>query len=322
MNGTFRSDSAGAGHCEGGFQETDRRDPQVRRGAEKAMTMDLTSTNPPSEFNDLRDLIIERRDKLPKRLAQVAAFTIEYPDEIAFGTVGSIAEQATVHTSTLVRFAQALGFTGFSEFQAVFQKRLRDRPNPYDARLQALDARTSGHSPAIALIEGFSQASIRSVEKFRERIKPEVLSEAARILAEAGTIYLIGLRRSYPVASYLHYALGTLGVKTVLAGSPSGVDREILSFAGPCDAALAISFSPYAPAAIEFARQIVTQKTPLVAITDSPFSPLALSTALWFEIVESDFEGFRTLAATMTLAAILAVAVADKRRSAEKQTSP
>lgn len=284
--------------------------------------MEIPSTDPRREFNDLRDLIIEKHGKLPKRLAQVAAFTIENPDDIALGTIGSVAEQAAVHTSTLVRFAQAFGFNGFSDFQAVFQQRLRDRPSPYDARLRALDVRTSGRSPAIELVEGFSQASIRSVERFRERMRSEDLSEAARILAEANTIYLIGLRRSYPVTSYLNYALGTLGVKTVLAGSPSGVDREILSFAGPGDAALAISFTPYSPTAIEFARQVVSQKTPLVAITDSPFSPLAVSTNLWFEIVESDFEGFRTLAATMTLAGVLAVAVADRRRSTEKPTHP
>ena len=44
--------------------------------------------------------------------------------------------------STLVRFAKALGYSGFSELQAVFQQRLRDRPNNYEARLQALDAHT------------------------------------------------------------------------------------------------------------------------------------------------------------------------------------
>ena len=112
----------------------------------------------------------------------------------------------------------------------------------------------------------------------------------------------------------MSYAFGTLGVKTVLSGSPGGVDREILSFAGPHDAALSVSFTPYAPATVEYTRQVVSQNTPLVAITDSPFSPLALNTRVWFEIVESDFEGFRTLAATMTLAAALAVAVAEQRR--------
>src|SRR5271165_4077250 len=106
---------------------------------------------PPHAFNELRDLIIERRDKLPRRLAQVAAYTIEFPDDVAFGTVSSIAERAAVQPSTLVRFAKALGYRGFSEMQALFQLRLRDRPNNYEARLDALDAHTSGHSPAMAV---------------------------------------------------------------------------------------------------------------------------------------------------------------------------
>jgi len=61
----------------------------------------------------------------------------------------------------------------------------------------------------------------------------------------------------------------------------------------------------------------VGQKTPLVAITDSPFSPLVFNASVWFEVVENDFEGFRSLAATMTLAAALAVAVAERRRTGE-----
>ncbi len=282
------------------------------------MTDTLTDT-PPHAFNELRDLIIAKRDKLPKRLAQVAAYAVEFPDDIAFGTVGSISGQAAVQPSTLVRFAKALGYSGFSELQAVFQQRLRDRPNNYDARLQALDEHTAGRSPAMALIDGFCQAAQRSVERLRERVKLEAMDEAVRILAEADAVYLIGQRRSYPIVAYLHYALGTLGVKTVLAGSPAGVDREILSFAGPRDAALAVSFTPYAAATVEHTRQIVGQDTPLVAITDSPFSPLALNTSVWFEIVESDFEGFRTLSASMTLAAALAVAVGERRRIDARQ---
>jgi DNA-binding MurR/RpiR family transcriptional regulator len=275
--------------------------------------------SPPDEFSKLRDLIVERRNTMPKRLAQVAAYTIEFPNDIAFGTVGRISEQAAVQPSTLVRFAKALGYSGFSELQAVFQQRLRDRPNNYEARLQAFDAHTSGLPPSMALIDGFSQAAIRSLERLRERIKLESLDEAAGILSRAETIYLIGLRRSYPVTSYMSYALGTLGVRTVLIGSPNGTDREVLSFAGPRDAALSVSFTPYASATVEYTRQVAAQNTPLIAITDSPFSPLVFNTSVWFEIVESDFEGFRTLAATMTLAAALVVAVAEQRRTSEKQ---
>jgi len=182
------------------------------------------SLEPPREFNKLRDLIVESRSKMPRRLAQVAAYTIECPDDIAFGTVSRISEQAAVQPSTLVRFAKALGYSGFSELQAVFQQRLRDRPNNYEARLQAFDAHASGRPHAMALIEGLSQAAVDSIGKFRERIKLESLDEAAQILAKAETVYLIGVRRSYPIVSYLSYAFGTLGVRSVLAkrGRPRG----------------------------------------------------------------------------------------------------
>jgi len=135
----------------------------IRPPKEKTMPQESLES-PPQEFSKLRDLIVEARKSMPKRLAQVAAYTIECPDDIAFGTVSRISEQAAVQPSTLVRFAKALGYQGFSQLQSVFQQRLRDRPNNYEARLQAFDAHASGRSPAMALVEGLSQAAIGSIE--------------------------------------------------------------------------------------------------------------------------------------------------------------
>jgi len=55
---------------------------------------------------------------------------------------------------------------------------------------------------------------------------------------------------------------------------------------------------------------------PQVVITDSPFSPLVPRDGVWFEVVEADFDGFRSLSATMALAMTLTVAIADARRNA------
>lgn len=277
---------------------------------------------PPTDFRALRDLIVARRDTLPRRLAQVAAYAIESPDDIAFGTVARIAAAARVQPSTLVRFAKELGYGGFSELQAVFQERLRDRPTNYDERLEAFDTHASGRPVAAALLDGFSKAAVRSVERVCERIDPEVLSQAARLLAQAETIYLIAQRRSYPITAYMAYAFGKLGVRTVLVGSASGIDREVLRFAGPRDAAFAVSFSPYASETVNHMRQVAAQGTPLVVITDSPFSPLVPANGVWFEVVEADFEGFRSLSATLTVAMTLTVAVADLRRGRDKPAVP
>lgn len=274
---------------------------------------------PPQEFRALRDIIVARRDKLPRRLAQVAAYAIESPDEIAFGTVAGIATEAKVQPSTLVRFAKAFGYKGFSDLQTVFQERLRDRPSNYDERLEAFDTHASGRSVTAAMLDGFGKAAIRSVERVCERIDPAVMDQASRILAQAETIYLIAQRRSYPITSYMAYAFGKLGIRTVLVGSPMGIDREVLNFAGPKDAAFAVSFTPYASSTLDYMRQVAARGTPLVVITDSPFSPLIPENGVWFEVVEADFEGFRSLAATLTVAMALTVSVADLRRSREKQ---
>src|SRR4030095_14789146 len=66
-----------------------------------AMMADEQALQSPRDFETLRAIIVERRDSLPKRLAQVAVYALDNPDEIAFGTAGSIAQSAVGAPSTL-----------------------------------------------------------------------------------------------------------------------------------------------------------------------------------------------------------------------------
>lgn len=268
----------------------------------------------PRDFRSLRALMVRRREALPRRLAQVAAYAMANPDNIAFGTAASIAEAAEVQPSTLVRFARSFGYQGFSDLQSVFQDRLRDRVSSYDDRIDALRTHAGAQSKPAALFRGFCDAAERSVAALRERVHVDQVEAAVELLAKAETIYLLGQRRSYAVTAYLSYMFGKLGVKTVLIGSAAGTDAETLAFATPRDAAIAVSFTPYAPATLDHVRQIAARGTPLVVVTDSPFSPLVPDVGIWFEVVEADFEGFRSPSATMALAMTLAVGVAEARR--------
>jgi DNA-binding MurR/RpiR family transcriptional regulator len=51
-----------------------------------------------------------------------------------------------------------------------------------------------------------------------------------------------------------------------------------------------------------------------VSLTDSAFSPIAPIADIWLEVAEANFEGFRSLAATMALAMTLSVGIAGKRQ--------
>lgn len=270
---------------------------------------------PPATFAELRERLAGGRMRLPKRLTQVASFALAMPDEIALGTVASIAEKAGVQPSTLVRFSQAVGFAGFSDLQSLFRERLRNHVSNYDERLLSLRASGGEASKTAAFFDGFCAAAARSITALHDQIDLAAVEDAARLLAGAETIYLIAQRRSFPVTSYVNYALGKLGVRSVLVGSAAGTDPETLAFASPRDAALAVSFTPYAPATVAFARQVAGQGTPLAVITDSPFSPLVPEARVWFEVVEADCEGFRSLSASLVLATTLAVAIAEVRRA-------
>ncbi len=265
------------------------------------------------DFETLRGEIIARRDTLPKRLTQVAEFTLRSPDEVALGTVASIAEQAGVQPSTLIRFAQAFGFSGFSELQELFRSRLKDRWPDYSARLKAAET-ADDESGISGLLHRFAESSVNSIVGVQHALDVKLVERAVDLLAAADTVHVLGLRRAFPVATYLHYSLAKLGVKSVLVDQVGGLAGEQAAFATARDALVAISFTPYTPATVEITSAAHELGVPVVAITDSPFSPLAPKSAVWLEVAEADFAGFRSLAASMTLALALAVAVAERRR--------
>lgn len=273
-----------------------------------------TTTEVPQDFEALKAAILERKAELPKRLRQVAAYALDNPDEIAFGTAASIATSAEVQPSTLVRFAQHFGFEGFSSLQQIFRARLRERTPGYEDRLKALSANDHSKLESGSIFNGFVAAAHRSLDNIASSVDPEAFERAVDILAKADTVYLIAKRRSYPISSYMAYAFGKLKVKYQLVGTAAGIDEDMLAMATKNDAAFAVSFSPYASESAAQARLLAERKVPVVSLTDSAFSPLAESSKVWFELVEADHAGFRSLSASMAFAMALTVAIAEKRQ--------
>lgn len=267
----------------------------------------------PRDFQNLKTLIIERKPELPKRLAQVAVFALDNPDEIAFGTAASIAERSGVQPSTLVRFSQAIGYDGFTDLQAVFRERLRERGSSYEDRLETI-IDTLGDNGVNKIFSGVIAAASASIDGMISRVPATTFEEAVNLLAGAQTIYLLAQRRSFPVTTYMSYMLGKMKVRSVLVSSPFGVEPELMEFATKSDAALAISFAPYSSGTVDHARILERAGVPIISITDSAFSPLTQISKIWFEIAESDFAGFRSITATMALANAIAIGIGEERR--------
>ena len=181
----------------------------------------------------------------------MAAYALEHPDEFALSTASALARNAEVQASTLVRFAQTLGFAGFSELQELFRSHLRDRSPDYSDRLRALQQDASDSGDPTNLLFGFANSAAASIARLREVVRRRELDQAVSLLAQARTIHCLGQRRAFCVAHYLTYALSQLGVSASLIDNVGGLGPEELAQAGPHDALIAVSFSPYTPFTVD-----------------------------------------------------------------------
>ena len=98
----------------------------------------------PTTFNELKDAIAENYPVLSRQLQKIARFVLEYPEDMALETVAVIAKRATVQPSSMIRFAQALGFDGFSDMQQVFRSVLVTRSGNYRDRIETLRRQSEG----------------------------------------------------------------------------------------------------------------------------------------------------------------------------------
>ena len=200
----------------------------------------------PKDYQALRALIAQRAEQLPKRLTQVAAYALENPDEVAFGTVASIAGNAEVQPSALVRFSRALGYQGFSDLQEVFRSRLRERVLNYDERLAQLREHGLGRAAAPGWCSRFPHRSRAFAGRARAKVDQEALEAAAGMLSGAETIYLLGLRRSFPIDRLSGLRHGSIGHPQCAGRRHCRAGGRADRLPRPSDAVLAVSFTPYA----------------------------------------------------------------------------
>jgi DNA-binding MurR/RpiR family transcriptional regulator len=265
---------------------------------------------PPATRAEFDDRLHAMSEHLPKRLRQCADYVAAHLDRIAVSTVADLASGAGVAPSAIMRFAQAMGFPGYSDLQRLFRN---DRAQPwpdYESRLARL--RETGEGSAPALLAEFMEAGRVSLEGLAKTTGTAMLDRAARAMAGAGMVHLMGLRRAFPVASYLAYALDKMGIAAMLHDSVGSLSSRHALRSG--DVAVAISFNPYSAETVAFAEAAHAKGLPVVAITDAGLSPLRRLDPILIAVSEADYGAFRGLAATMTVATALAVAAGAARQ--------
>lgn len=263
----------------------------------------------PTTYDDLSAHIARRHDKLSARLRTIAAFAVQHPNDVALSTVSVLAKRIGVQPSAIVRFANNLGYEGFTEMQLVFRTRLVASSMPsYRERISQLRNARDGRSgqPGDVLAE-FVADDIASLENLYRLVPFERLEKAISLLAEAQTIYLFAQGRSFPVAYYLDYGLTRLDLRSHFLNSIGGLVRQRARAVTKKDAMIIVSFKDYAADVVEVAADIAKRGIPLTVITDNPLGPYAKFATVCFELGEARYRPFRSLVAPICLAQSIVV---------------
>ncbi len=210
---------------------------------------------------------------LPEQLQVAARWIADHPQDVALLSMRDQARRAGVQPATMTRLAKALGYDGYDALRAQHAEVLRRDGQGLAAtarRRRPLDA-NSHEAAAQALLT----ASADQILHLQSADNLAVLAKAAAQIAMARRIYCLGQRSSYPIAWHFHYALSLITDRVQLLDGSGAVGLDVLTHAVPGDVLFVCGVAPYTRAVVEATLQAQADGLRIVAVTDSPMSPLA-----------------------------------------------
>lgn len=268
----------------------------------------------PGNYEGVVNLITSRYESLSPGYQTIARFFTQNPNIIALETVQAIAAKCNVHPSSLVRFAQNLGYSGFKELQGVFQTRLATAAPGFRERVGALERELSRNTVdgSLGILRSAVVRDMAALQGLLDSVSEDLLNTAAELCASAKTIFVAGQLRSEPIAELIRYLMTMLQRKVIFMNSAGGLSQEIAMTMEPGDILFAIAFRHYAKEVVSIAEFAVNRSIPVIAITDSQLSPIAKGATALFTIPEDEYTFSRSLAAPMSLVQTIATATASK----------
>ncbi len=216
--------------------------------------------------------IRQRFDEFSRSQKDVGQYIVDHLEEAAFHTAEELARRANTSSSTVVRFAQALGFEGFPELQAAARDEYR--------RAREAGGGAEPSAPPLFPIdqtefEAALAADHANMEETARKVDRDEVAAAAELVTGAERIVLCGTDQMAFFASYLRHLLMLLDLRAEVVASPS---QEGLARLGRVDdKTVLVGFSagrphPLVVRALKLARN---RRAATIAISDATLSEIA-----------------------------------------------
>ncbi len=233
----------------------------------------------PRDMNDylhINERLKELIPQLPRALQVASTYMLEHPGDIATLSMRKVASNAGVSLPNFARLAKTLGYETYGELREVYRKQVQQSDiNEYHLRAENLQ-RTGDDAGTRDMWEKFRDSTVSNLNAVFDSIDPDYFAGIAKVLNDSRTVYLVGMQASANFSAYAHYIGGMASGKFRLVRGDGSVFADPVADIGEGDAMISISHQPSARVTIEMAMLARARGAKVIAITDSPASPLAL----------------------------------------------
>lgn len=246
----------------------------------------------------------------------IANYIMEHYDKAAFMTASKLGATAGVSESTVVRFATELGYDGYPQLQKALHEMVRSKLTSVQ-RIEVTSDRMDGSD----IVGSVLSSDIEMIRSTLEKTSRENFNCAVQAINHASRIYILGVRSSAALASFLAFYFNFVFDNVVLVDTASSSEIfEQMFRINKDDVLIAISFPRYSKQTVDALRFASDRQATIIALTDSQSSPIA-SFATHLLIARSDMASFvDSLVAPLSLINALIVGATMSKREEVQHT--
>ncbi|HCU2973833.1 TPA: MurR/RpiR family transcriptional regulator [Clostridioides difficile] len=274
----------------------------------------MEETNEMKDSKHLISNIQSQYTRLSKGQKLIAQYILNNYDKVAFMTACKLGETVGVSESTVVRFANALGYSGYPKLQAALQELIKNKLTTEQRVEMAHD-----YSDDFAILNKVLKSDIDNIRSTLEEIDERAFKEASNKLLRARKIYILGMRSSFVVAQYLGFYLDIILDNVHIIRMDMGDAFEQIVRINEEDVIVAISFPRYSKKSYQIVNYAKEKGAHVISLTDSLFAPVA-SLADNTLLVKSNMASFvDSLVPALSISNALAISVGMKEKEDIKQ---
>ena len=203
--------------------------------------------------------INEKFNKMSKSHKKIATYVIDHYEQVAFMTAAKLAKAVGVSEATIVRFAYALEYEGYPEFQDDLAEWVKNKLNS----VQRVGAKY-GKSTQSELLASVLSADIEKIQDTIEHVDAQAFETAVNIILSVKHIY-INEKAAVIGISFPRYSMRTLKAMEMANDRNAKV--------------ITITDTIHSPMCLYSSCNLMA-RSDMVSIVDSLVAPLSLINAL------------------------------------------